>query len=185
MQIVFVCSGNTCRSPLALTAWHLATRRIAAEARGSVSLTGISATSAGLCASPGAGAARHTLEVAREWSTDLSEHRAQLFRPQHARADLIVTMTRDQADVLRSHFEVGEEQVQLLGSYVPRAVRRAEAARLAPLWGSDAALTFLTHQTNEADILDPFGSSLEAYQECGAQIRRCVWELAHVLARLQ
>ena len=182
MQLVFVCSGNTCRSPLALAAWHLAAREIEArniEAHEMV--TRIQATSAGLCATAGAPAARYSQVVAREWGVDLSQHRAGLFMPQHAKADLIITMTEDQAAVVRSHFNISEEQVRLLGSYAPRRQRVAEAAKFAPLWGSEL-VDGVSPLGEQIDILDPYGGSLEAYQACAAQIRRCTFELARVLA---
>jgi protein-tyrosine-phosphatase len=182
MQLVFVCSGNTCRSPLALAAWHLAAREIDKNNGASAKMEHIEATSAGLCATAGAPAARYSRVVAREWGVDLSQHRAGLFMPQHAKADLIITMTEDQAAVLRSHFNIGEEQVRLLGSYAPRRARVAETARFAPLWGDDPISGFNSPLGEQSDILDPYGGSLEAYQACAAQIRRCTFELARVLA---
>ncbi len=189
MQLVFVCSGNTCRSPLALCAWRLAVREIearqGAQSAATRVLQRIEATSVGLCASPGAAAACYSQQVAREWGEDLSAHRAQLFRPQHAQADLIVTMTADQSAVVRAHFEIGAEQVRRLGSYAPRHEKMAEAARFAPLWGHDFAATLAAETGSEVDILDPYGGSLEAYEACAAQIRRCVFELARTLSGLK
>lgn len=181
MQLVFVCSGNTCRSPLALAAWHLAVREIEdRNAEAHEMLTRIEATSAGLCATAGAPAARYSQMVAKEWGVDLSRHRAGLFMPQHAKADLIITMTEDQAAVLRSHFNIGEEQVRLLGSYAPRQEHVAEAARFAPLWGSET-VDGVSPLGEQIDILDPYGASLEAYQACATRIKRCTFELARVL----
>lgn len=183
MQLVFVCSGNTCRSPLALAAWHLAVQQIEERSdHPEGTLSHIKASSAGLCATAGAPAARYSQVVAREWGVDLSQHRAGLFMPQHAQAELIITMTQDQAAVVRSHFNVGEDQVRLLGSYAPKREKVAEAARFAPLWGSDPISGFNAPAGEQLDILDPYGGSLEAYQACAAQIRRCTFELARFLA---
>ncbi|PQV64997.1 Protein-tyrosine-phosphatase [Abditibacterium utsteinense] len=185
MQLVFVCSGNTCRSPLALCAWHLAVRELGAQSGQSSAarlLQRIKARSAGLCATIGAGAAPYSQEVARGWGEDLTPHRAQLFRPEHARFDLIITMTHDQSAVLRSHFEVGENQVRRLGSYAPRHQKLAEAARFAPLWNDDFFASLSAETGSEVDILDPYGGSLEAYEACASQIRRCVFELARTLS---
>ena len=189
MQLVFVCSGNTCRSPLALCAWHLAVREISARGgckRGAgFPLGQIEATSAGLCASEGARAPHHAQTVARQWGEDLSGHRATLFRPEHARAELIVTMTHDQSAVLNAHFSVAPGQVHRLGEYAPRRSTLAQASQLAPLWEEN--FTFGRHlsEADETDILDPFGASCEAYEACAAQIRRCVFELAHVVSGLK
>lgn len=188
MRLIFVCSGNSCRSPLALCAWHLAVREISARGgskRGATfELAQIEATSAGLCARDGAPAAPHAQSVAREWGEDLSGHRATLFQPEHARAALIVTMTSDQSQVVRAHFKVAPGQIRLLGDYAPVGARLAQTARLAPLW--DGPLDIYSGATGEGktDILDPFGGSLEAYEACATQIRRCVFELARVLSGL-
>jgi protein-tyrosine-phosphatase len=187
MRLVFVCSGNTCRSPLALVAWQLVARGNYGQSNcgqgddGEQALERIEAVSAGLCASPGARAARHSQTVAREWGADLSSHRAQLFMPEHAKSDLIITMTHDQAAIVRAHFDVSEEQIRLLGTYTPRRERVAEAARFAPLWGDPEDPSTPTRPF-ETEILDPYGASLEAYQACAAQIRRSTFELARVLA---
>lgn len=184
MQIIFVCSGNTCRSPLALCAWRLATREICkTNTEASLILSRIKAHSAGLCASPGAPAARFAQIVASDWGADMSEHRAAMFRPSHLKSDLILTMTSDQSGVLRAHFAPREEQVRLLSGFAPKREKVAEAARFAPLWGSESEI-WATHSGDEPDILDPYGESLEAYQACAAQIRRCVFELARTLAKI-
>lgn len=188
MQLIFVCSGNTCRSPLALCAWHLAVREISARGglkRGATLLLGqIEASSAGLCASPGALAAPQAQRIARDWGEDLSQHNAALFRPAHASAELIYVMTGDQNAVLDAHFSPLRGQVQLLGEHAPRRAQLVEAARLGPLW--DDPFWFDQGDRGwEADILDPLGGSYEAYEACAMQIRRCVFELAHHLSGLE
>lgn len=188
MQLIFVCSGNTCRSPLALCAWHLAVREISERGglkRGAAFLLGqIEASSAGLCASPGAPAALEAQRIARGWGEDLSEHQAALFRPAHAKADLICVMTADQSAVLDAHFSVGRRQVQLLGEHAPRRVQLVEAARWEPLW-DDYSPFAPGSRVGETDILDPLGGSYEAYEACAMQIRRCVFEMAHQLSGLK
>jgi protein-tyrosine-phosphatase len=184
LQIIFVCSGNTCRSPLALCAWQLATREICKRhASASLIFSRIKAHSAGLCASPGATATRFARLVAKEWGTDLENHRAAMFRPVQADSELIIAMTGDQAAIVRAHFSPREDQVRLLSSYAPRHEKIAEAARFGPMWG-DASDVWSTQGDEEPDILDPYGESLEAYQACGEQIRRCVSELARTLAKI-
>lgn len=184
MQLVFVCSGNTCRSPLALCAWRLAVREIGARGgakRGAAFALGhMEASSVGLCATPCAGAAPHAQSIARTWGESLADHQATLFRPQHARADIIVTMTRDQSTVLRAHFSVAPKQVRLLGDYAPREAKITPAALWSAGW--DETLDWPLVPADEADILDPLGGSLEAYEACAMQIRRSVFELARAIA---
>ena len=85
MRILFVCTGNTCRSPLS----EAIARKIAIE-RG---LTDVEAMSAGTSAHDGAPASDGSLLVGMERNMDLGSHRAQtLNRDLVRQADLILAM---------------------------------------------------------------------------------------------
>lgn len=85
-RILVVCSGNTCRSPLAavILSAHLA--RVP-------ELVGVTVTSAGTEALEGTPASQGSYRVALERGLDLSSHRARLATTDIVRgADLILTM---------------------------------------------------------------------------------------------
>lgn len=91
MRLLFVCTGNTCRSPMA----EALARRIAIE-RG---LGDVDVASAGTSASAGMPASDGALLVGIERRLDLAGHRAQLLTRELVReADLILTMSAHHLD---------------------------------------------------------------------------------------
>lgn len=112
MRLLFVCTGNTCRSPMA----EAIARRLAGE-RG---LADVTVSSAGTSAWEGSPASDGALLVALEHGIDLNSHRAQvLSRELVAAADLILVMSphhRDRAVVLG-----GEANTHLLTDFAGRS----------------------------------------------------------------
>lgn len=96
MHLLFVCTGNTCRSPLA--------EGIARELLANRKLEGIEVQSAGTFAHPNSPASDGSLLVALEQGIDLSQHRAQELTSELVQwADVILAMGphhRDRAEAL-------------------------------------------------------------------------------------
>jgi protein-tyrosine-phosphatase len=85
MHILFVCTGNTCRSPLA----EALARRVLVER----ALAGVEVGSAGTSAWDGAPASDGALLIGMERGLDLSQHRAQMLTRELVRdSDLILAM---------------------------------------------------------------------------------------------
>jgi protein-tyrosine-phosphatase len=102
MKILFVCTGNTCRSPLAEVFY--AQRYPEHEAR-----------SRGLAAFENSPAAPHSAAVAREYGCDLSSHQAHTVVDRDMSwADVIVGMTTAHAATLRSIFPAFADKVRTL-----------------------------------------------------------------------
>jgi protein-tyrosine phosphatase len=137
---VFVCTGNTCRSPMAealckkLLAERLGCAPAELEARGFLVL------SAGMAAMMGGAAAGEAAEAVQELGADLSGHRSRaLSRDLANQADAIVAMTRSHLLALAYQFPDSLDRCRLL-------------------------------RTDGADIGDPLGSDREVYRRCAADI---------------
>ncbi len=103
--IIFVCTGNTCRSPLAeVLCKKLLADRLACTPE-ELPGHGFCVFSAGLAAMIGCGAATEAIDVARTLGADLSGHQSRLLtRELAAQADYLVAMTHSQELILTSCF---------------------------------------------------------------------------------
>ncbi len=118
-QVLLVCTGNICRSPLG----EALLRRTLKE-RG---IEGIDVASAGTGAWDGAPASEGAYLVGLERGLDLSGHRARLLtRELVEEADLILTMARHHR--ARVDELGGEGRVFVLGEYAGRDVDEAEVS---------------------------------------------------------
>jgi protein-tyrosine phosphatase len=138
--VVFVCTGNTCRSPLA----ESLCKKMLAEQIGctpaELPQRGFLVLSAGVAAMMGARAAEEAVTVAAEMGADLAGHRSRPLTADLVRqADCLVVMTHSHAEAVRGQFGRGGPRLRLL-------------------------------DPSGEDISDPIGSDLPVYEECARQI---------------
>ncbi len=149
--VLFVCTGNTCRSPMAegifrhTMAERLGCRPSELEDRGVVAM------SAGLAAMNGSRASIEGVHVLKRMGIDLSGHESQPLTEQLVRhADLILVMTRSHRQAILNEWPAASHRVHLL-----------------------------CH--SGADVADPIGGPPEMYERCAAQIAAEVAEWAKKL----
>ena len=105
--ILFICTGNTCRSPMAV-----------GLLRSMVDDNKYEVLSAGIAACVGYGATQSAIEAMREEGIDISDHApAMLTGELLERADHVFVMSRFHKDEIASWFKSVESKIQLLREF--------------------------------------------------------------------
>lgn len=146
-MVLFVCTGNTCRSPMAEGLY----RKVLADRLGCAEDElvdrGYMVVSAGVAAAPGCPSSPEAVEVLSERGVDISSHESQPVTTELlSQADQIFTMTRGHRELLLREFPELGSRVQLISR-------------------------------NGIDVVDPIGAGFKEYRRCADQIEKYVREI--------
>ena len=162
MHLLFVCTGNICRSPTG--------ERLAAALNAADPIPGFRASSAGTRAVIGNPVHPEAARVLTDLGGDPADFAARQLKPAIAsEADLVLTMTREHRDAV---LELAPRQLR-------RTFTLAEAAALVTQFDpSDptelAGLRSRLHADEAFDVTDPIGQGPEVFDRVGAQIAELV-----------
>ncbi|MDU2239969.1 MAG: low molecular weight protein arginine phosphatase [Paenibacillus sp.] len=190
MRILFVCTGNTCRSPMA----EGMLRKLARD-RG----LDVQVRSAGVAAMKGNSISRHAEAVLRDRGITDAFESTLLYAELTDWADLILTLTQghkrqvihsfpgtaDKIFTLKEYVEDNAAILANLEEYRRLAADRELARALGSEWpvGQQRRLEELQRRLPAYDISDPFGGSRADYDRAAAEIGAALEKLIAKLER--
>ncbi|MBT2288246.1 low molecular weight protein arginine phosphatase [Paenibacillus albidus] len=192
LHILIVCTGNTCRSPMA----EGLLRKLALE-RG----IDLEVRSAGVSAIPGTTISRHAAAILREEGIDDQVKSSQVTGQTIAWADLVLTLTGGHKRHLLQYFPKAVAKTYTLKEYVhDEAAITSDIKELDSLYAESEMAIALGGEPDAAamqrmieirqripsfDITDPFGGSREDYELAASEIRTALHGLLDKLEALR
>lgn len=152
MNFLFVCTANTCRSPMAEGILN----KIAAE-------KGIdcSSDSAGLYSFDGQTANYKAIEVMKAYEVDLSNHKSRkLTQSIIDSSDMVLALTTTHRNLIKEIFKISNMKLFTLKEYEKK---------------------LSNEEVDSLDIADPYGGSIETYEICASQLYESIKNICKLI----
>ncbi len=170
-EVLFVCTGNSCRSPMA----EGILKKMLKESK----LDNFEVSSAGIATLDGVPASLFALEVSKARDVDLTRHRSrQLNKRMLRKAHLVLVMSREHLEYIG-----GMDKKTLKRAYLLKTFPQEHSARTGerlPISNEDGSPGVLY-------IRDPMGGSIDDYNQCfleiETQIRRLFPDLISLASK--
>lgn len=144
MNIMFICTGNICRSAMA----HLMLQKRLTD----LNKEDIKVFSCGISADDGDGVTYNTIEVLKEYDIDGRMHRATNIRNSNIeKMDLILCATKSHKNTVIRMYPQMEDKVFTMKEYCGYLENKGET-----------------------DILDPWGYDIKVFRKCAEDISICI-----------
>ncbi|MEN8906873.1 MAG: low molecular weight protein arginine phosphatase [Clostridiales bacterium] len=153
-KILFVCTGNTCRSPMAEGLMNMIIHQTAELKNQFI------AHSVGISAFDGQTPNKNALSVLnRFWNCDIKNYKATLINSTILEESyIILTMTKSHKDYLLNNFPLTKNKLYILKEYIKS-------------------------ESFNTDISDPFCKDISIYENCAKELYELLLDLKEILIK--
>ena len=178
MKILFVCTGNICRSAMAESLFNHHARQLGLE---------IKAHSSGTDAISGNNATDLAVDVLADRGIDLKDHRAQqLTSDQIADSQIVIAMTRQHEAVVAKEDQLARSRTFLTGeiSRIGSQIGPLQSQNLADWLQvlNEARGGHMTTGRLRDEIADPWGQPRDIYEQTAKRLEGHITHLVRLLS---